>query len=82
MKEVMIKLMETKHLIIGLVIFIMIGLGIYYMGQLLVTMDTSVVVRDPKASNIGAVLEATDNARIKIDEAQQKRQEALESVMD
>lgn len=73
--------METKHLVIAIAIFTMIGVAIYYLGSTLMGMEKSMTATEPNNTvNIGSVLEQLDTTKQEVDKLQKKQEEAIENI--
>ena len=72
--------METKHLVIGIVIFALIGVGIYYLGSMLSGIESTMQTKDPNAPSVGEVLEAVDEAKASIEETKIQQEQSLQNI--
>lgn len=72
--------MDTKHLVIGIAIFTLIGIGIYYIGSMLIGIEDTMQARDPNSPSVGEVLEAVDDAKASMEEATKRQNQALEAI--
>jgi hypothetical protein len=72
--------METKHFVIGIVVFVLIGVGIYYIGSMLSSIKEEMEVKDPIPASIGGVFESLDDATRQMEDAQRRQQEIIEGI--
>jgi hypothetical protein len=72
--------METKHFVIGIVVFVLIGVGIYYIGSMLSSIKEEMEVKDPIPASIGGVFESLDDATRQMGDAQRRQQEIIEGI--
>jgi len=69
--------METKHLIIGIVVFVMIGAAIYYMGSLLSGLETSMESQKKDTPPMVEVINKVEALKVQTQEVQRKQEELL-----
>jgi hypothetical protein len=70
--------METKHLLIGIVIFILIGTALYYLGSMIGGVEEN--MKKERAENPLLMIEAlqkVEDLKIETQEAQKKQEEIL-----
>ena len=69
--------MELKHLIIGVVIFALLGLGLFYLGSLLTKVEEDVRKTDGPPPPIAELFNAVEGVKAQAAESQKKQEEML-----
>jgi hypothetical protein len=72
--------METKHLVIGILVFALIGVGIFYLGSMLSSIESTMQTKDPITPSVGEVLQAVDEAQASIEEAKKQQDQSLKAI--
>jgi hypothetical protein len=67
-------------MVMGVIVFVLLGCGIYYIGSLLMSVEGRMTAQDPNPANIGAVLQAVDEAKAQTDAAQQRQEEIIDQI--
>jgi hypothetical protein len=68
--------MELKHLVVGVVVFALLGVGLFYLGSLLTGVEGGIRNAEGPPPPIAEIFEAVEDVRSQAEEAQQ-RQEML-----
>jgi len=69
--------MEAKHLLIGVVIFAIIGTAIFYLGSLLTKVDANMKSQNNQSPPIVEIIGKVEELKIQTQEAQKNQEKLL-----
>jgi len=72
--------MEAKHLVIGVVIFALLGAGLFYLGSLLTGVEKDLQKNDGPPVPVAELLQSVEELKEQTQETQQRQEEILKSL--
>lgn len=71
--------MELKHFLIGIGVFVLLGLGLFYLGSLLTGVEEDLKKSDGPTPPIAEIFETVNDVKAQAEEAQKQQERLLQN---
>lgn len=72
--------MELKHFLIGIAVFVLLGLGLFYLGSLLTVLDGDLKRTDAPPPPIAEIFNSVEDLKSQVEEQTQQQQDVLDRI--